>query len=174
MNEETNKLKGLIDLAVGQVRYTYPMQQNAPRPEGDYAAVKFIEQHNPGTDNYKFLNAGNDVAHVTSGIRIMKYWVLFSRDDVEAEALQNCIYRPDIQEYLWANRMGLMEIKKLSNETLTLETNWELRTGFEVTFNVHRSVRTVLSTINAVEASGEFHEADKVFDININVKEGTQ
>lgn len=171
MKNETDLLKGLIDIAVEKPRYTYPMLQNTARPEGDYAAVKYIDQSNPGTDNISYVNEGGAVVQITSGIRIMKYWVLFSRDDVEAEALQNCVYRPDVQEYLFGNRMGLMGISKLKNESLTLETNWEVRTGFEVTFNVKRTVRTVLSSINAVEIKGEFHEAPAVIGIEINVKE---
>ena len=174
MREDTDLLKGLVDIAVGIPRYTYPMQVNSKRPEGEYAAVKFIEQSNPGTDNIDYINEGSDVVQITSGIRIMKYWVLFSRDDVEAEALPNCMYRPDVQDYLFLNKMGLMGVSKLDNETLALETNWELRTGYEVLFNVPRKVRTVLSTINAVEIKGSYHEASTVIDMEINVKEETQ
>lgn len=174
MRTETDLLKGLVDVAVEKPRYTYPMLVNTARPEGDYAAVKFIGQTNPGTDNVDYVQEGDDIVQVTSGIRIMKYWALFSRDDVEAEALQNCVFRPDVQDYLFSNKMGLMSISKLSNESLTLETNWELRTGFEVLFNVHRTVRTVLSTINAVEIQGEYHEPPIIINMNLNVQEGTQ
>lgn len=174
MKNETDLLKGLVDIAVEKQRYTYPMLVNSARPEGDYAAVKYIDQTNPGTDNIEYVNDGTNVVQITSGIRVMKYWVLFSRDDVEAEALQNCIYRPDVQDYLFGNRMGLMGISKLKNESLTLETNWEVRTGFEVLFNVKRTVRTVLSTINAVEINGQYHEPPLVIDMKINVQEGTQ
>ena len=172
MEADVDLIKDLVDLAVGIDKYSYPMQKNAPRPPtDDYAGVKFVSNHKQCTDEYSYSNNLNqlDVDMNTTGMRILIFDILFCRDDERAEALQNCLYRPDIQEFMWKNKMGIMSITKLDNDSLTLETNWEVRTGFRLEINLLRKTTTTITTIEEAYMSGTYSEADFLVDINVDV-----
>lgn len=175
MKSDVDLIKDLVDLAVGIDRYAYPMQKNAARPPtDDYAGVKFVSNNKQSTDEYKYKNNVNqhDIDMNTLGMRILTFDILFCRDDVHAEALQDCLYRPDIQEFMWKNKMGIMSITKLDNDSLTLETNWEVRTGFRLEVNVLRATTNIIVSIEDVEISGEYQEDPFKEEIKINVTKG--
>ena len=175
MQSDVDLIKDLVDLAVGIDRYSYPMMKNAPRPPvDDYAGVKFVSNHKQSTDEYTYSNNVNqhDIDMNTLGMRVVIFDILFCRDDVQAESLQNCLYRPDIQEFMWKNKMGIMSITKLDNDSLTLETNWEVRTGFRLEINLLRSTMTTITTIEEVQISGTYEEGDYKVDVIVDVTKG--
>ena len=157
METDTILVQKLIDLAVGQEKYTYPMQKNAPRPKNDYAAVKFIGMHRPGTDETKQIINGPDIIERTIGFRVLKYFILFSHDDELAETLQDSLYSDEVQEFMFKNKLAIMKLEKLDNDTLALETEWEVRTGYMLIFNRIRTVDRVRRTIHSVEGKGTYN-----------------
>lgn len=154
METDTILVQKLIDLAVGQEKYTYPMQKNAPRPKNDYAAVKFISMQRPGTDETKQIIDGLDTIERTIGIRILKYYILFSHDDELAESLQDSLYTDEVQAFMRTNKLAIMKLERLDNETLALETEWEVRTGYQLIFNRIRIIDRARTTIRNVEGKG--------------------
>ena len=172
MQTDVDLIKDLVDLAVGVDNYSYPMQKNAPRPPTDnYAGIKFLSNDKQCTDEYSYDNNVNqrDIDMNTVGMRILKFDVLFCRDDVRAEMLQNCLYRPDIQEFMWKNKLGIMSITKLDNDSLTLETNWEVRTGFRLEINLLRRTTTTITTIEEANITGIHFEDDFLLDLSVHV-----
>ena len=172
MESDVDLIKDLVDLAVGVDKYSYPMQKNAPRPAvDDYAGIKFVSNNKQSTDEYTYVNNINktDIDMNTIGIRILLFDVLFCRDNIRAEMLQNCLYRPDIQEFMWKNKLGIMSITKLDNDSLTLETNWEVRTGFRLEINLLRTTTTTITTIDEAHLTGTYTEGDFVTDISVDI-----
>ena len=155
METDTILVQKLIDLAVGKEKYTYPMQRNAPRPKNDYAAVKFIGMQRPGTDETKQVINGLDLIERTVGFRVLKYFILFSHDDELAESLQDSLYSDEVQAFMLKNKLAIMKLEKLDNETLALETEWEVRTGYMLIFNRVRTIDRVRTTIRNVEGHGK-------------------
>lgn len=160
MEADTILVQKLVDLAVGVDKYTYPMQKNAPAPSGDYAAVKFIAMRRPGTDEVKYLNEGDDVVMRTKGLRVFKYKVLFRNDDEYAESLQDNLYSDEVQNFMRKNKIAVMKLEKLDNESLTLETEWEVRTGYVLIFNRVRVVDKTVTTIRNVDIDGKVDSLD--------------
>ena len=172
MESDVDLIKDLVDLAVGVDKYSYPMQKNAPRPPvDDYAGIKFVSNNKQCTDEYTYVNNINqaDVDMNTIGMRILLFDILFCRDNIRAEMLQNCLYRPDIQEFMWKNKLGIMSITKLDNDSLPLETNWEVRTGFRLEINLLRTTTTTITTINEAHLASTHTEADFVTDISVDI-----
>ena len=167
MESDVDLIKDLVDLAVGVDKYSYPMQKNAPRPPvDDYAGIKFVSNNKQCTDEYTYVNNINqaDIDMNTIGMRILLFDILFCRDNIRAEMLQNCLYRPDIQEFMWKNKLGIMSITKLP-----LETNWEVRTGFRLEINLLRTTTTTITTIDEAHLAGTYTEADFVTDISVDI-----
>ena len=172
MQSDVDLIKDLVDLAVGIDRYSYPMMKNAPRPPvDDYAGIKFVSNNKQCTDEYTYVNNINqaDIDMNTIGMRILLFDILFCRDNIRAEMLQNCLYRPDIQEFMWKNKLGIMSITKLDNDSLPLETNWEVRTGFRLEINLLRTTTTTITTIDEAHLAGTYTEADFVTDISVDI-----
>lgn len=165
METDTVLVQKLIDLAVGKEKYTYPMQKNAPRPKSDYAAVKFVAMQRPGTDETKQIVDGLDIIERTIGLRVLKYFILFSHDDELAESLQDSLYTDEVQQFMVNNKLAIMKLEKLDNETLALETEWEVRTGYMLIFNRIRVLDRVRTTIRNVEGKGTYNKVPANFRV---------
>ena len=68
--------------------------------------------------------------------------------------------------------MGIMSITKLDNNSLMLETNWEVRTGFRLEINLLRSTMTTITAIEEVHISGIYEEGDYKVDVIVDVTKG--
>ena len=67
---------------------------------------------------------------------------------------------------------GYYVITKLDNDSLALETNWEVRTGFRLEINLLRSTMTTITTIEEVQISGAYEEGDCKVDVIVDVTKG--
>jgi len=138
----------MVDLAVGVPKYTYPMYENSKRPEGDYAAAKFISEGNPGVDSITYKDSSNGVIQFSEGIRIITYDIMFSRDDEKVILLDSSFTRPDIKEYMYTEGLFILQKAKINNKNITRETSWEVRTGLRLQFNILRKTEINVGQID--------------------------
>lgn len=162
MSNNVMALQKIVDKAVNIPNFTYPANVNAPRPSGQYATVKILEDRPMGTPEKKYLNdpATGDLIFQTRWLRVVVFDVLFSRDDVEAIDFANSQYHPEVMDLMALYGLQLMHLQAVENRTVDLETNWEVRAGSRVFCNYISYKETKLSTIREVIIE------DSIFDID--------
>lgn len=166
---EMQSMKEMVDMAVGIPLFTYEMLQNAPRPIGEYAAVKCMESLNPcGADETKYITV-DDIDYFTSvGIRVLTFYVLFSREGDEYINFDNAFVRPDVIAFMKAKNFAVMGKQPLSLATIQMETNWEARAGIKIQFNVKRTTKSPIGTMSNAFVGGEFYDGNTVVTIKGN------
>lgn len=173
MDIDVQNVQKIIDQCVLKPKYSYPMFKNAPRPAVEaYAAVRPISTLSPGYDEYEndYDEATDEFVFRTKGIRILTFEVLFSRDDVDADFFNNSFYRQDVLDLM--KKLGMVLINKfpLNVRTLALESQWEVRTGVRLDFNVIRIQETRTPRIIEAEINGEYQVEDVVVPVHIDIK----
>lgn len=172
MDIDVQKVQKIIDQCVLKPRYSYPMFKNAPRPPvAAYAAVRLMGTYSPGYDEVenKYDVATDEFIFTTKGFRILSFDVLFSRDDVDVDFLNNSFYRPDVLEIM--RKLGMVLISKgpINVKTLTLESQWEVRTAIRLDFNVIRMQTTRIPRIVQAVITGEYQESETTVPMLIEV-----
>ncbi|QQV88363.1 hypothetical protein Fifi44_00060 [Erwinia phage Fifi44] len=162
---EIQAMKEIVDVCVGIPLFTYEMQLNAPRPEGQYAAVKCISSSNPGYDETRLIDDNGVEKFRTRGIRILTFYILFSRDGQEYIDFDNSFYRPDVNAKLREHGFAALGKEALNLATVQLETNWEVRKGIKMQFNVLREQLSEIGTMSDAVVGGKFVDGDQVITI---------
>lgn len=171
MDIDVQNVQKIVDQCVLKPLYTYPMFKNAPRPPVEaYAAVRPVGTFSPGYDEHEneYLPDTDEFVFRTKGFRILAFEVLFSRDDVDADFFNNSLYRPDVLDL--QKKLGMVLITKgpLNVKTLSLESQWEVRTGVRLTFNVIRIQETRYPRIAQAIIDGEYQVEDVVVPVHID------
>ena len=163
---EMQAMKEIVDVCVGIPLFTYEMQvADAPRPSGEYAAVKCLSSLNPGFDETRTVTIGGVEYFRTRGIRILTFAILFSRVGDEYMKFDNSFYRPDVLAKLSQVKFAAMGKTPLDLASLTLETNWEFRQGIKMQFNVLREDLAPVGIMDDAIVGGKFIDGDKVITI---------
>lgn len=169
MKSDVIAVQKIVDSAVGIPRFAYPANNNAKRPDGEYATVKQVTDTAIGFDEITHYNKGSKLYMKVVGLRIAEYAILFSRDDEEIVKFDQGLYTPQAQE-AW-NNFGhvVMWKERIDNKTTLLETNWETRAGLMLRCNVKRTLITEVGDIAHVIANGSFREGDRTYPLLIDV-----
>lgn len=159
---EIQTMKEFVDLAVGIPLFTYEMQKNAPRPSGEYAAIKCTSSVNPGCDESKIVDVNGVEMFQTKGVRILTFQIVFSREGDEYIKYDNSYFRPDVIAFMKQRGLCALAKQALNLASLTLETNWEFRQGIVAQFNVIRIDQTPIGIMDDASVGGKFIEGDLV------------
>ena len=162
---EIQAMKEIVDVAVGIPLYTYEMQQNAPRPSGEYAAIKCTSSFNPGFDETRLVTIGGVEKFRTRGVRLLTFLIMFSREGQEYIDFDNSFYRPDVNAILRKHKFCAMGKEALSLASIAMETNWEVRQGVRMQFNVLREQISDIGTMQFANVGGEFIDGDKIITV---------
>lgn len=162
---EIQAMKEIVDVAVGIPLFTYEMQENAPRPTGPYAAIKCTSSFNPGFDETRVVNIGGVEKFRTRGVRLLTFMILFSREGQEYIDFDNSFYRPDVNAILRKHKFCAMGKEALSLASIAMETNWEVRHGVRMQFNVLREQISDIGTMQFANVGGEFIDGDKIITV---------
>jgi hypothetical protein len=163
--EEIQAMKEIVDVCVGIPLFTYEMQINAPRPTGEYAAIKCISSLNPGYDESKVIEVGGVEKFRTRGIRVLTFMILFSREGDEFIRFDNSFYRPDVHTIMRSKGFAALGKTTLDLSSITLETNWEFRQGIKMQFNIIRESVSDIGIMDNASVGGKFIDGDQVITI---------
>lgn len=166
--QEIQSMKEIVDLSVGIPRYTYEMQQNAPRPDGEYCALKCTNSFNPGYDETRIVTIDGQDFFRSRGVRILTFAVMFTRQGQEFIDYDNSFFRPDVLAKLRQVGFAAMGKQSLNLASLTLETNWEVRHGIVVQYNVLREQTSPVDTMSDAYVEGKFYDGNNVINIKGN------
>lgn len=169
MNKDVLAVQKIVDSAVGKPRFAYPANNNAKRPDGEYATVKQLIDKAIGFDEVSHYSENGKFYMKVTGLRIVEYAILFSRDDEEIRVFDQGLYTPQAQQAWKDFGHVVMWKERIDNKTTLLETSWETRAGLLLRCNVKRTLITEVDRIAHVIAEGTFQEGDKEYPLLIDV-----
>ena len=159
-------IQKIVDEAVGVERFAYPAQKNATRPKGDYAVVTKGDEVAPGFDKTDYyINSTGEVIMRVVGLRVVDFEIMFSRDDEELLRFDQGLYSPRLLSVFSKYNFVVMKKQRITNETKTLETNWEVRAGVKLVCNVLRKYEESLGVIETAPINGYIHIDGKIIPI---------
>lgn len=164
---ELLKMLHLVDTCVRVPKYTYLMQQNAPRPKGHYGCIKCISSTAPGRDHIEYINEEDKFIICITGIRVVLFDILFSRNGQEYIDFDSSFYRPDVHDKMKELGLFFMEKTPLSLHSLPYETHWEFRQGIRVKLNILREHIGESNRMYNAFVKGKYIETPNVIDMEI-------
>lgn len=164
---EMQSMKEIVDKLVGIPLFTYEAQQNAPRPSGEYAAVKCVSSVNPGYDETGVVTVNGEDFFRTRGIRILTFYVLFSRMGDEYIKFDNSFIMPDSIAFMKSKKFAALGKQALTLASIQLETNWEVRQGISVQVNVLREQMVSVGTMSNANIGSEFYDGNSIITSTI-------
>ena len=169
---DTIRAMKLVDLALGKPKFSYEMKRNQPKPKVDsFAAVLLLDERNPGRDRNEVIETPTGFINRTSGVRLVVFQILFTEGIQDVSRFVSSFMRPDVQDFMVENDLAVLKHEKVTNKTLTLETNWEVRESVLIECLVRRSFDSEIGIISEVDANGIYNEGDMTVPMHINIKE---
>jgi len=165
IDPDTRRVQGLVDLALRKPKYTYPTQLNAPKPNPPFASVKKLYEENPGFDKVDISEIGDKCVTTTTGVRIIVFEVLFTEGAEEQSKFISSFFRQDIRDFMVEQDLAVLDHSNTTNDSLKLETNWEIRDGVILSCMVRREYTHEEQIISIAEVSGSVDDVDVVIDI---------
>lgn len=168
------RMQKLVDTVLGMPLYTYPMLKNQPKPPGAFAAVKKLGELNPGRDaQLTRHNPDGSYTLITEGVRILTFQVLFTEGDDLVSRFISGFRRQDVYDKMVELELSILRHKPVTNSSLTMETNWEIRDSVLLECMSKRRYEYTETYIDEVYVDGEYHDVDEIIpiDIHINTKE---
>ena len=175
IEESFNKLiRDTIDLILGIPGYAIKAkQEDAPRPQGAYAAVDWATGLDIGWEqSTKVNNAGDpDITEFIEGMREVRLAVGFYRTDAidNARAVRIGLIRESIQSFFKASNVGLITRTTVLEISEAFENGWEERATFDIALSAVGSDSDLIRSIAAVDIAGEFQARGLIYNINIEV-----
>lgn len=170
-------LQKMVDTMVGIPKFSYPARQNrAPKPEGEFAHIRVIEEYQEGIPSQKITAQDEETTTYTtySLVRIRARIGVVDTSGIPSSKILNGWTSEAMKALMIKTGYGFVRCTPLSSEDAKLEKEWEYRKGFSVDFYVTRMYEEVVSNINFVNISGRFitDSGDELLlDISINNKE---
>ena len=191
MKDDLRFICHLVNQSLGISQYTYPMYQNAPRPEATaFAAARLFKTTSPQRDSTSMAigDDGSDVMR-TYASRILTFDVLFVGEDENVNAFDSCFTRQDIINRCNSYGYGYLTKEPIDLENTSLETDWEFRNGIRLTFHRVRITDVPLGVseysyepahdidgwddtyIEDVDGSGTVSVGSDIHEVDINTNE---
>jgi hypothetical protein len=159
MKDDRRFVCHLVNQALGRSQYSYPMYQNAPRPEKEtFAGVRLFRTKSPQRDSTTLvkLSDGTELMR-TYASRILTFDVFFVGEDELVHVVDSCFEKQEIINKCNAHGYGYLTKEPISLKDTALETDWEPRNGLRLVFHTVRVTDTPLETGPAVPAG---HDVD--------------
>ena len=162
MSETVKIVQKLVDIAMRIPRYTYPMFENAARPDvEEFASVRAIHERNPGFDERKTIEgATGEVTVRISSARVVILEILFTRGTSAVTEFISSFYRQEVLDHMKATNLTVLQHKPIENETLTLESNWEIRHGVYLECMSIQTYEYTEATVGSVGITSRFDDID--------------
>jgi hypothetical protein len=164
----------MVDTMVGIPQFSYPARQNfAPRPKGEFAHIRMIEEYQVGIPNQQ-IKSQTDLETVywtVSPARIRFRIGVVDTDGLAATRIMHGWTSEAMKTLMIMSGYGFIRCTPLSNEDAKLEKEWEYRQGFSVDLYTTRYFEETVNNINALDITGEYVTStidSYLFQFNIN------
>jgi hypothetical protein len=166
-------MQTFIDTMVGIPKYSYPARQNnAPKPKGDFAHIRLLEEYPVGIPNTRqYAQDENTTTNrIYSPTRLRFRIGLVDTNGLASSKIMHGWTTEAMRALMISSKMGFIKCDPLSNESAKLEKEWETRQGFSIEVYKTRVFEEVLNNITSLSISGDFVSGDDTYllDFNIN------
>ena len=159
MRQDVQVVQTMVDTMVGIPQFSYPARQNfAPRPKGEFAHIRMIEEYQVGIPNQQ-IKSQTDLETVywtVSPARIRFRIGVVDTDGLAATRIMHGWTSEAMKALMISSGYGFIRCTPLSNEDAKLEKEWEYRQGFSVDLYTTRYFEETVNNINSLEISGEY------------------
>ena len=167
-------MQTFVDTMVGIPKFSYPARQNnAPKPADEFAHIRFLGEYPVGIPRQTITAQDELTTTYTtySAVRLRFRIGLVDTTGIPASKVMHGWTSEAMKSLMISSGFGFIKCTPISNETQSLEKEWETRQGFSVEVYATREYAEVVDNITSVTVSGEFHEANLDsylinFDIN--------
>ena len=152
-------LQKMVDTMVGIPKFSYPARQrSAPKPEGEFAHIRVIEEYQEGVPAQKVLEQdANTTTFIThSLVKIRARIGVVDTTGIPSSKIMNGWTSEEMKAIMIQTGYGFVRCTPLSSEDGKLEEEWEYRKGFSVELYTTRAYEEVVDNINSVQISGKF------------------
>lgn len=166
-------LQRMVDTMVGIPKFSYPARQNgAPKPDGEFAHIRILEEYPVGIPAQKVHAQGSDTTtyRTYSPVRIRARIGVVDSTGIPSSKVLSGWTSEAMKELMISSGYGFIKCDPISNEDSKLEKEWEYRKGFAVELYVTRVFEEVVDNMREITISGEFITDNlKTVLIDINV-----
>jgi len=172
---DVQAMQKFVDQALGIDKYSYPMQVNAPKPTPPFASVRVEDEKQAGIPQSTTVeNEDGSVTETIQSNQIITYEILFTEGTSVASEFTMSFRRQDMLDAMKDLNIYILDIEPIKNESLTLQTNWEIRHGLLVNCIRSKVTTNTSQVIDEADVGGEFDLNGAVVDMNINIRNDTQ
>lgn len=160
MRQDVQIVQAMVDTMVGIPRFSYPARQNfAPRPTGEFAHVRLLEEYQVGVPQAQHIYAQTDLEttfRTLSPSKLRFRIGVVDTDGLAATKIMHGWTSQAMKALMISSGYGFIRCTPLSNEDAKLEKEWEYRQGFSVELYTTRILEETVNNINSLEISGRF------------------
>lgn len=176
LEETLNKfLRDIVNLLLASPGYTIKAKQKgAPKPNGKYAAVDFVNDIRVGWEQKEFENnsENEDLTENISGMREIMMSVTFYRDDAadNARKVRIGLIRESIQELFKSANLGYVRSSEIREIDEPLSKGWEERSQFDIVLSAVGRDSDIVTSISSLDLNYQYQARGLVYNSNIEVQ----
>lgn len=167
-------IQTFIDTMVGIPKYSYPARQNnAPKPEGDFAHIRLLEEYPVGIPNARVFSqdAFTTTTRIYSPTRLRFRIGVVDTNGIASSKIMHGWTTEAMKALMIQSKVGFIKCEPLSNESAKLEKEWETRQGFSIEVYKTRVFEEVTNNITTMTISGEFAEGLETYLLNFDINQ---
>lgn len=143
----------MIDTMVGIPKYSYPARQaNAPKPSGDFAHIRLLEEYPVGipAKNIHVQTDDTTTFRTKSTTRLRFRIGVVDTDGIASSKIMHGWTSEAMKAIMISANVGFIKCDPLSNESAKLEKEWEIRQGFSLEVYVLRVFEETVDNITSM------------------------
>ena len=175
MIEDIRVMQSFLDTMTGIEKFSYPARQNnADRPEGEFAHVRLLEEYPESIPaNYVFSQTDNETVFRSRSLARLRFRVgVADTNGVPSSKIMHGWTSEPMKALMLSSGYGFIKCTPISNEDAKLEKEWEARQGFAIELYVTRTYEETTNNITSLVVNGEFITPGlDIFLLQFNINE---
>ena len=173
MRQDVQVVQAMVDLMVGIEKFSYPARQNgAPKPKGEFAHIKLLEEYPVGIPNEVALTQTEEVttSRIYSPARLRLRIGIVDTTGLASMKIMHGWNTEEMKALMISTGYGFIKCDPISNEDAKLENEWEYRQGFSLEVYCTRTIEQTVDNMTAIQVSGKFlTDAGDFIELNYNI-----
>ena len=154
-------MQTMVDSMVGIQKFSYPARQNnAPKPEGEFAHIRVIEEYQIGIPSQTVIAQDDDTTtyRIHSPVKLLYRIGVVDTTGLPSSKVMHGWTSEAMKAIMISSGYGFVRCTPLSSEDAKLEKEWEYRKGFSVEMYTTRVFTEVVDNIKQITVEGSFFD----------------
>ena len=154
-------MQTMVDTMVGIEKFSYPARQNnAPKPDGEFAHIRVIEEYQVGIPKKTVYAQDDDTTtyRIYSPVKLRYRIGVVDATGIPSSRVMHGWTTEAMKEIMISSGYGFIRCTPLSSEDAKLEKEWEYRKGFSVEMYTTRIFEEVVNNIQDLVIEGKFYD----------------